>query len=380
MAADVYLSLVPWPNGTVVSAYPRKSEQMQTGQPPTGVAPVQTQTVTGGSLTYTNLDDGEYFAYANGQYLAFVTQTPKTSIPGPPGPGGPSGGSGPPGQPGLTGNPGPPGPPGPAGPFGAQGVPGPQGPQGAEGRPGDGGQRGPIGPTGPQGPEGPAGAGLVISNVVDSAAELPATGDPGDAYITGDNGHVYFWDSDDQTWHDAGPLEGPPGPAGSTGPAGPAGPTGPTGSTGPPGPQGAVGSQGVQGVQGLKGDTGATGATGSQGPAGAAGAAGAAGSPGEKWFTGSGAPAGATGAIGDWYLNSSTGDYFEKTGASTWTIRGNLKGPTGSGRPGHPGTARATSGLYKSRATRQARHRLEDIRAAYRTASRVPPTIARSGG
>ena len=33
----------------------RRSEQMQTGQPPTGVAPVQTQTVIDGSLTFTSL-------------------------------------------------------------------------------------------------------------------------------------------------------------------------------------------------------------------------------------------------------------------------------------------------------------------------------------
>lgn len=58
---------------------------------------------------------------------------------------------------------------------------------------------------------------------------------------------------------------------------------------------------------------------------------GPAGAPGEQWFTGSGAPSGATGAVGDFYLNSANGDYYEKTGSSTWTLRGNLRGPAGAG-------------------------------------------------
>jgi len=101
---------------------------------------------------------------------------------------------------------------------------------------------------------------------------------------------------------------------------------GPQGDPGPTGPQGTTGPQGPQGV---KGDTGAQGATGSQGPAG---------TPGEVWFSGSGAPGGTTGAVNDWYLNTATGDVYEKTGASTWTLRGNIKGPTGlTGADGAPG-------------------------------------------
>ena len=105
---------------------------------------------------------------------------------------------------------------------------------------------------------------------------------------------------------------GAPGPQGDPGPPGP---TGPTGSTGPPG------ATGPEGPEGDPGPTGPTGATGSQGPAG---------TPGEKWWTGSGAPAGATGAVGDFYLDSANGDYYEKTGSSAWTLRGNLKGPQGA--------------------------------------------------
>lgn len=74
-------------------------------------------------------------------------------------------------------------------------------------------------------------------------------------------------------------------------------------------------------------------------PQGAPGTNGAAGSPGEKWFTQSGAPAGGTGIVGDWSLDSATGDYYEKTGVSTWTLRGNLKGPAGTnGTNGAPGS------------------------------------------
>jgi len=78
--------------------------------------------------------------------------------------------------------------------------------------------------------------------------------------------------------------------------------------TGPQGPQG------IQGIQGIQGPTGATGQA-------------------EAWFSGSGAPAGGTGAVGDWYLDTASGDVYEKTGASTWTPRGNIKGPTGATGP-----------------------------------------------
>jgi collagen type I alpha len=89
----------------------------------------------------------------------------------------------------------------------------------------------------------------------------------------------------------------------------------------------------LRGPQGVQGPQGSTGATGAQGATGATGAQGAAGTPGEVWFTGSGAPAAATGIVGDWYLDSANGDYYEKTGASSWTQRGNLRGPTGAQGP-----------------------------------------------
>jgi hypothetical protein len=34
--------------------------------------------------------------------------------------------------------------------------------------------------------------------------------------------------------------------------------------------------------------------------------------------------------VGAWYENDANGDIYEKTGASTWTLRDNLTGPTGA--------------------------------------------------
>lgn len=138
---------------------------------------------------------------------------------------------------------------------------------------------------------------------------------------------------------------GEPGPMGPEGPEGPPGPTGPTGAastvpgpTGPPGPAGPTGpASTVPGPTGPEGPAGPTGPAGGTGPAGA---------PGEKWFTQAGAPAGATGVVGDWSLDSTTGDFYEKTGASAWTLRGNLKGPTGS--TGSAGAAGAPGSVWRS--------------------------------
>lgn len=179
-----------------------------------------------------------------------------------------------------------------------------------------------------------------------------------DFYLNSVNGD-YFQKVSDTTWTLKGNLKGP---AGATGPAGPQGVAGPAGATGPAGPQGAkgdtgstgpAGAQGPQGIagpagatgatgpQGAKGDTGATGpagpagSAGAQGPQGVAGPAGANGSngadgaPGSIWHTGVGAPSAVLGAVNDLYINTTNGDYYQKTGASTWTLQANLTGPQG---------------------------------------------------
>ncbi len=47
------------------------------------------------------------------------------------------------------------------------------------------------------------------------------------------------------------------------------------------------------------------------------------------FLDGSGAPAGSLGNVDDRYIDNDTGDYYEKTGASSWTLTGNFEGPQG---------------------------------------------------
>ena len=103
---------------------------------------------------------------------------------------------------------------------------------------------------------------------------------------------------------------------------------GPMGLQGPPGEQGLPGSPGADGAKGDKGDKGDQGDQGVQGTPGSNGAPGA---NGAIWLTGSGVPPGANGNINDLYLNNDNGDYYLKTSTVTWTLQGNLKGPSGSG-------------------------------------------------
>lgn len=136
-----------------------------------------------------------------------------------------------------------------------------------------------------------------------------------------------------QGWQDIA-IQGPIGAQGPQGNAGTPGEKWFTGSGAPPGATGIVGDWYLDSASGAYYEkTGASAWTqrgsllGPQGPAGTAGTAGAAGS---KWYTGAGAPATGAGIVGDFYLNSTNGDYYEKTGAATWTLRGNLRGPQGA--------------------------------------------------
>jgi len=72
---------------------------------------------------------------------------------------------------------------------------------------------------------------------------------------------------------------------------------------------------------------------GDPGPQGDPGADGA---DGAVWLSGAGVPDGGLGEIGDWYLNETNGDVYEKTGASTWTLQSNLEGDQGA--PGADGS------------------------------------------
>jgi Collagen triple helix repeat (20 copies) len=56
----------------------------------------------------------------------------------------------------------------------------------------------------------------------------------------------------------------------------------------------------------------------------------------EEWLSGAGAPAGALGGIGDWYLDTTSGAVYEKTGTTVWTLRADLTGPSGAQGPQGP--------------------------------------------
>ena len=75
------------------------------------------------------------------------------------------------------------------------GVQGPQGPPG------------PSGPPGATGPQGEAGAGVTLLGSLASTADLPPTGNPGDAYVI--SGHIHMRTLAGE-WVDAGPV-GVPG-------------------------------------------------------------------------------------------------------------------------------------------------------------------------
>jgi hypothetical protein len=93
----------------------------------------------------------------------------------------------------------------------------------------------------------------------DFIAEHP-TGNPGDVHLVGDN--LYAWNTEENTWIDAGNIAGPQGPIGLQGPKGDTGETGSKGDKGDTGDTGATGSTGAKGDKGDKGDTGNTGPAG----------------------------------------------------------------------------------------------------------------------
>ena len=91
-----------------------------------------------------------------------------------------------------------------------------------------------------------------------------------------------------------------------------------------------TGPAGAQGTQGATGDTGAKGDTGDTGPTGPQGDPGTPGLPGTNILSGTGNPDDANGNDGDSYLDTSTGDVWEKA-AGAWSITtGNLKGADGA--------------------------------------------------
>lgn len=59
---------------------------------------------------------------------------------------------------------------------------------------------------------------------------------------------------------------------------------------------------------------------------------------GSRWLTGSGVPGAGVGDVGNFYLDSVDGNYYEKVSDTSWALRGSLKGPQGEdGIQGIPG-------------------------------------------
>jgi len=137
--------------------------------------------------------------------------------------------------------------------------------------------KGPQGEEGPEGPPGPQGTGLTILGELDAEEDLPVSGELGEAWLIA--GDLWGWTGAE--WENFGPVQGPEGPQGDPGEPGEAG---------PPGADGADGS---------------------------------------RWYTDEGSPDSGLGEVGDFYLDSDTGDYYEKTGETTWTLQGNLGGGSG---------------------------------------------------
>ena len=73
--------------------------------------------------------------------------------------------------------------------------------------------RGIPGPAGPDGPPGAPGAGLHITGQLPDASQLPATAQPGEAYLIAGDLHVWIAGG----FVNVGPIQGPPGPPGHPG-------------------------------------------------------------------------------------------------------------------------------------------------------------------
>ena len=229
---------------------------------------------------------------------------------------------------------------------GAQGIQGVKGDTGATGAKGDTGATGTKGDQGIQGDVGPQGNSIIIRGHVDTVGQLPTTGNLiGATYTVTDNMLIYSWDG--TQWNAAGSIRGPQGDTGATGPTGPVGAgikiLGSKATTGDlPTSGNTVGDGYLVGanfyvwdgtqwanvgpIQGPKGDTGARGLTGAKGDQGDKGNKGDKGDAGTKWIVFARDPSSADGVVGDYFLNSSSQAFFQKTSTTAWSQLGTLGG------------------------------------------------------
>lgn len=246
------------------------------------------------------------------------------------------------------------------GPQGTVGPEGPEGPQGEQGPKGDKGDKGDIGPAGADGEDG---AGVDPKGTVANEAALPSVGNiKGDYWVTEDTGTGFSWNG--TSWVNLGVVRGPQGVEGIQGPVGPVGPVGPkgdTGATGEQGPQGDIGpgveilgkfdssselpstgelGQGYliagdfwgwtgtayENLGRIQGPVGPVGPKGDLGPRGDQGVKGDKGDQGSLWLVFDRDPGPADGRVNDYFLNSSTLQFFRKSNATTWAPMGYMGG------------------------------------------------------
>lgn len=214
---------------------------------------------------------------------------------------------------------------------------------------------GATGPQGPPGTDGTDGVDGVDGSKWFSGTTAPAngTGVVGDWYINTANANVYE-KTGSTTWTLRVNIKGADGAAGANGADGTNGTAGSKWlqAAGVPGSgTGLVGdwyinvtTYDIYEKTGVSTWTSRGNIKGAAGAAGSTGAAGTNGTNGAKWLQATGAPAGGTGVVGDWYINTTNFDIYEKTGASTWTARGNIKGADGAAGATGPAGANGTNG------------------------------------
>ena len=103
------------------------------------------------------------------------------------------------------------------------------------------GPQGPAGEPGAAGADGKDGTGVTIKGSYADMTALESahpTGEPGDAYMIEETGHLAVWSDESSQWVDVGQIKGDKGDTGPQGETGPQGAQGPKGDTGPQGPQG----------------------------------------------------------------------------------------------------------------------------------------------
>ena len=79
--------------------------------------------------------------------------------------------------------------------------------------------------------------------------------------------------------------------------------------------------------------------------------AGSVDSTGTVWWSSTSAPAAGTGSVGDFHLNTSNGDIYRKTAASTWSLQMNIKGAKGDQGPAGANGADGRNPEYRASAT-----------------------------